>query len=419
MVAKMITGKTMNGALNYHENKVKEGLAECIAANLFPCRAEELNFHEKKNRFANQIKLNQRSKTNVVHISLNFGIGERLDKEKLNAIATTYMDKIGFGNQPYLVYHHFDAAHPHVHILTTSIQDNGKRIPLHNIGRNLSEKARKEIEEMFNLVQASGKQATKDVLLDPRMLQKASYGKSETKKTISKIVGTITRSYKYTSIPELNAVLQQYNVTADRGKEGTMMRQKGGLQYSIINQKGNKVGVPIKASSIYGKPTLANLEKQFKLNEVLRAPFKKNLQEKVDDVLSATSNLKLMTFINALNQQNIKVVLRQNDEGRIYGITFVDTHNRTVFNGSDLGKLYTANSILNRLSDVKDQKPEISRETLKPKITPVQNTRDYLPDSNQPVEGSQMLQTLFHAKQFDFSSERKPKRRKKKKGRSL
>ena len=286
----------MDGALNYNENKVKEGLAECIAANLFPCRAEELNFHEKKNRFTNQIKLNQRSKTNVVHISLNFGIGERLDKEKLNAIATTYMDKIGFGNQPYLVYNHFDAAHPHVHILTTSIQDNGKRIPLHNIGRNLSEKARKEIEEMFNLVQASGKQPIKDVLLDPRMLEKASYGKSETKKAISKIVGTITRSYKYTSIPELNAVLQQYNVTADRGKEGTMMRQKGGLLYSIIDKKGNKVGVPIKASSIYGKPTLANLEKQFKLNEVLRAPFKKKLQEKVDDVLSAGSNIKLMNL---------------------------------------------------------------------------------------------------------------------------
>lgn len=409
----------MIGALNYNENKVKEGLAECIAANLFPCSAQELNFHEKKNRFANQIKLNQRSKTNVVHISLNFGIGERLDKEKLNAIAATYMDKIGFGNQPYLVYNHFDAAHPHVHILTTSIQENGKRIPLHNIGRNQSEKARKEIEDMFNLVRANEKDITKDVLLDPRMLEKASYGKSETKKAISKIVGTITRSYKYTSIPELNAVLQQYNVTADRGKEGTMMRQKGGLLYSIIDKNGNKVGVPIKASSIYGKPTLANLEKQFKLNEVLRAPFKRKLQEKVDDVLSATSNSKLMHFVNALDQQNIKVVLRQNDEGRIYGITFVDTQNRTVFNGSDLGKLYTAKSILKRLSDVKDQKPQISRETLKPNINQMQNTRDYLPDSNQSVEGSQMLQNLFHAKQFDFSSERKPKRRKKKKGRSL
>jgi len=409
----------MTGALNYNENKVKEGLAECIAANLFPCGAEELNFHEKKNRFANQIKLNQRSKTNVVHISLNFGIGERLDKEKLNAIATTYMDKIGFGNQPYLVYHHFDAAHPHVHILTTSIQDNGKRIPLHNIGRNQSEKARKEIEDMFNLVRANEKDVAKDVLLDPRMLEKASYGKSETKKTISKIVRTITRSYKYTSIPELNAVLQQYNVTTDRGKEGTMMRQKGGLLYSIIDKKGNKVGVPIKSSSIYGKPTLANLEKQFKLNEVLRTPFKKKLQEKVDDVLSARPNLKLKEFVNALDQQNIKVVFRQNDEGRIYGVTFVDTHNRTVFNGSDLGKLYTAKSILNRLSDVKDQKPQISRETLKPNFSQIKSNRDYLFDRDQPVEGNQMLQNLFHAKQFDFSSELKPKRRKKKKGRSL
>ena len=105
-------------------------------------------------------------------------------------------------------------------------------------------------------------------------------------------------------------------------------------------------------------------------------------------------------------------VYRQNENGMIYGITFIDHNRRVVFNGSDLGKLYTAKSILNRFYDVKDQKPEISRETLKPKTAPVQNTRDYLPDKNQSVEVSQILQTLFHAKQFDFSSERKPKRRK-------
>ncbi len=372
MVAKMITGKTILGALNYNENKVKQGHAACIGANMFGCSPEELNFNEKKNRFESQINLNRRSKTNVVHISLNFGLHEKLDREILNAISDTYMNKIGFGNQPYLVYHHFDAAHPHVHILTTSIQDNGKRIPLHNLGRNQSEKARKEIELLFNLTKAEGKDISKDVLLDPKLLEKASYGKTETKRTISKIVRTITRSYKYTSLPELNAVLQQYNVVAEKGREGTIMHQKNGLVYCIVDEKGNKVGVPIKASSIYGKPTLANLEKQFKLNEALRVPLKKRVQDKVDQTFSNGANSKLVDFVKALEKDNIMVVFRQNDEGRVYGITFIDNHNKVVFNGSDLGKQYSAKAIMERLTEIPKTGP-INLTIAKPTISDIKN----------------------------------------------
>ena len=353
----MNAGKTILGALNYNENKVKSGEAECISANMFGCEPGELSFRGKKNRFDQQMQLNKRSKTNVVHISLNFGLREKLEKEVLKSISDAYMDKIGFGNQPYLVYQHFDAAHPHVHILTTSIQDNGKRISLHNIGRNQSEKARKEMEAMFNLVKAEGRVPAKEQLLDLKLLERTLYGKFETKQTISKVVRTITRSYKYTSIAELNAVLQQYNVVADRGKEGTIMHQRNGLLYSIVDGKGNKVGVPIKASSIHDKPTLANLEKQFKLNEALRKPLKKRLQDKIDQTFMNNANPKLVDFVKALEKENINTVFRQNEEGRVYGITFIDQHQRVVFNGSDLGKQYGAKAIMERLTEIPNAGP--------------------------------------------------------------
>lgn len=62
------------------------------------------------------------------------------------------MQKIGFGAQPYLVYEHHNAGHRHIHIVSTNIQRAGSRIKLHNVGRNQSEKARKEIE--FKLFKA-------------------------------------------------------------------------------------------------------------------------------------------------------------------------------------------------------------------------------------------------------------------------
>jgi hypothetical protein len=349
MVARIRTGKNMLGALNYNENKVREGKAQCIAENVFGARVDQLAFAAKQKRFDDQMRLNRRSKTNVVHISLNFAVGEKLGNEKLTQIAASYMARIGFGDQPYLVYNHFDAAHPHVHILTTSIQSNGKRIPLHNLGRVQSEKAREEVEQLFNLTKASGRKLLNDVFVDMRTVDAAKYGKSETKAAISKIVLAVMRSYKFTSIPELNAVLKQFNVIADRGNEGTRMFEKKGLVYRMLDEKGSKVGVPIKASAINGKPTLSNLEKLFKLNEALRMPRKARIQKAIQDVFNNGARPTVSDFIARLRKENIVPVFRQNESGRVYGLTFIDNQTRVVFNGSDLGKEYSAKSLLERL----------------------------------------------------------------------
>lgn len=348
MVAKVNSGKDIRGILNYNENKIKDGVAKCIHENLFGQDVEKLSFSAKLKGFENVMNLNRRATTKAVHISLNFHASEKLNEDTLTQIASTYMDKIGFGSQPYLVYQHFDAAHPHVHIVTTNIKRDGSRILLYNIGRNQSEKARKEIERDYKLVEASGRTQAHNKLstID---LNKIEYGKSETKRSISNVVRFVVRSYRYTSLPELNAVLSQYNIMADRGSERSQMNSKNGLLYRLFDERGKKVGVPIKASSIYNKPTLKYLEKQFKLNAALREPHKERLKKCIDDAFNGKRSLTRSAFEWTMNNQGIRVLFRQNDEGRIYGITFVDHKTKTVFNGSDLGKAYSAKAITDQL----------------------------------------------------------------------
>ena len=354
MVAKVISGKDMQGALNYNEQKVEQGKALCIQANLFKREVAQLNFYDKLNRFTDLNERNKRTKTNTLHISLNFDLGEKLDAEQLCKIASTYMSKIGFGDQPYLVYEHKDAAHPHVHILTTLIQENGKRIPIHYLGKNQSEKARREIELEFGLVQAESKKKNINEFIHPVDVQKAIYGKSETRRSIVNIVRIVTRSYKYTSLPELNAALRQYNVTADRGTEQSKMFERKGLLYSLIDEKGLRIGIPVKASAIPGKPTVAFLEKQFKLNEVLRQPHKDPLRKTIEQTLHAAHVVSKEQFKSSLEEKNIEVVFRTNTEGRTYGVTFIDNRSRVIFNGSDLGKSFSAKAIVERLSAKED-----------------------------------------------------------------
>lgn len=340
MVAKIISGKNINGALNYNEKKVEQGKAELIWQSGFHKDIQHMNFYDKLQRFNDLTMRNERTKTNAVHISLNFAVGEKIHEAKLIQIANQYLDQIGFGNQPYLVYLHKDAGHPHIHIVTTNIKPTGERISLHNLGRTKSEEARKSIETQYGLVCADHKELKKE---QSPILTKVKYGKDDTKRSISNVVRGIVDSYNYTSIPELNAVLSKYNVQADRGHKGSTMFAKNGLLYWSLDNNGAKVGVPIKASSIYGSPTLKNLERKFESNRAIRNQHKEQLKNRIDRVLKTDASPA--GFQQALSSKGIDVVFRRNDQGRLYGVTYVDHDSKTVFNGSDLGKAYSANAL--------------------------------------------------------------------------
>lgn len=363
MVAIIHTPNNLRTALNYNEQKIKEKKAVCIAAANYPKDLKDLNFHTKLNRLQNLAALNQNVKRNTVHISLNFDPSEKLSPAVLENIASAYIEKIGFAGQPYLVYQHLDAGHPHIHILTTNIRCNGKRIELHNIGRNQSEKARKEIENEFNLVKAGSEKISENLKSAP--VQKIQYGKSETKRSVSNVLTKVINSYKFTSLPELNAVLQLFNVVAERGTENSRTYQKNGLLYHLLDEKGNKIGVPIKASLFYNKPTLSFLEKKFLQNESQREGYKKNIKNRIDWLLLKSSHHSLQEIINLLDKEKIQAVIRQNTSGLVYGITYVDHKTGCVFNGSDLGKPYSAKGLQERCTT--SASTGISRQPSEPK----------------------------------------------------
>ncbi len=219
---------------------------------------------------------------------------------------------------------------------------------MNNIGRNQSEAARKSIELEFGLTQAEGRKQTQENPLKVRA-QKVQYGKTQTKRAITNVLDVVVDQYKYTSLAELNAILKLYNVMADRGKEDTKMFEKRGLVYTALDDKGNKIGTPIKASAFYSKPTLKYLEQKFIQNEPLRHVHQLKLKTAIKWTL-AKKKLTLDEFKEALAREGINVVLRQNAQGNIYGITYVDFRTKCVFNGSDLGKEYSAKGILEQLS---------------------------------------------------------------------
>lgn len=411
MVARITIPKSIKQALNYNEQKLKEGKARCLYANLFIKDAVKLNFYDKLNRFERHISLNQRAKSNTLHISLNFSPGEKFEHEKLTAIANSYMQKIGFDNQPYLVYQHLDAGHPHLHIVATNITSQGKRLSLHNLGKDASNIARKEIETEFNLLRAEDRPKIMDQITAIQT-QKIHYGKTPTKRAISNVIQAVIPYYKYASLPELNAILKLYNLVADRGQENGLIYKNNGLVYRVLDEDGNKIGVPIKASSLPGQPTLTKLNELFVRNRSLKESFRKATRVKIDWTLAGKLR-DLTAFKEALKKEQIMLIPRENEKGLVYGLTYIDLQNKIVFNGSEIGKAYSAKGISEKLQGITPLiQPAVS---LKPKVpsasipfykfpSKTKDLIDLMRDVLQPVE-------IFEPMTFELRRRKRKKRK--------
>jgi hypothetical protein len=361
MVAVIHSSSSLRNILNYNEQKVKTGAARCLEAAYYPKEAANLTFNQKLLRLEKLTELNQRTKVNSVHISLNFDPSEKLEAEKLKRISQDYLERIGFVGQPYLLYEHMDSGHPHLHIVTTNIKPDGARIALHNLGKNQSEEARRAIEKVYGLVEANKSALRETYRLKPVDARRVSYGKAETKKAIANVLQAIIGKYRFSSLAELNAVLKLYKVTADNGAENSRLRQHEGLLYHLLDEQGKAIGTPIKASLFYNNPGLKKLNVLFAENRLAKEPAKVRIRNEIDLALLPRKG-SLRDMIGDLKRSGIDTVVRQNEQGVIYGLTYIDHNSRVVLNGSDLGKAYSAKGVLGRCADIRadEKKKKIS-----------------------------------------------------------
>lgn len=420
MVTVIRSGASIRRTFLYNENKVKKGVAECIAAVNYPVDLEDTDATMRVNMLLRTASLHPGVKLKSTHISLNFAPGEKLSDALMTKIAGEYMEQIGFGDQPYLVYRHDDAAHPHIHIATTKIRPDGTRIDTQYIGKNKSEPARKTLELKYNLVRAE-EQRGQVLSLVPVNAAKVIYGIAPTKSAIVTVLKNILPKYKYTSLHELNAVLRQYNVLADPGTEQSRTLKHHGLVYHVLDGNGMPVGVPIKASAMYNNPGLKYLEDRYTINKKEREPFKVRIKNAIDLTILRSPGITLERLAAMLKPEGIHVAIRQNSEGFIYGLTYVDHRTQCVFNGSAIGKEYSAKGMLEKLNGAVVKPAEMKQKnTSQPvsgeKSVPV-SLAEHKTISSEGQDEKGLLEDLM---QHEYSAQNVPfdwKRRKKKKKR--
>ncbi|SBV90387.1 conjugal transfer protein MobB [uncultured Dysgonomonas sp.] len=361
MVAKISKGSSLQGALLYNQEKVKEQQAEVLFSNRIILNKDgSLSMYLANQSFAPYLNANQNTEKTVSHISINPHPDDVVCDEMYREIAQTYMQKLGYGNQPYIVYKHEDLDRKHIHIVTINIDENGKKVD-DSFEKRRSKDITRELEKFYNLHPAEKKKKQSEEL---PTLKRVDYQSGDIKKQISSISKSLIKNYRFQSVNEFRALLSLYGVTVEEVKGEAKGKNYSGLVYSAIDKKNEKVGNPIKASVIGKSVGYDALQSRLEYSTKYMKEHKVFESPKLI-VGSAIGNYTdKQTFVNDLAKNNINVVFRENTEGRIYGATFIDHQSRCVFNGSKMGKEFSAN-IFNELfkSDTTNTPPLIINPT--------------------------------------------------------
>jgi|SRR6185312_4019177 len=331
--------------LRYNEQKVAQGLAVKIGAENFLRDYDRLSKADIIERFRQRSSFNERLHDHGVHFSLNFGKTELLDNTKMVQIANRYMSGMGFEDQPYVIYRHHDAGHTHLHIVATNVKADGSGILIERDGLFKAHALSRKLENEFSLLRSAKAKPEEQQRFAVEHAQRVTYGEPGLKRAISDVLNTVVGHYNYTSLDEFNAILKQYNVTANPGSENSRLHQRGGLLYHALDGDGNRIGVPIKASLFHLKPTLKNLEKRFEQNQSLREDSRKRLHTAIEWALSGRAP-DWKGFTESLEKEGISVVtLRKEDKERVF---FVDHAGKSAFAGDSLGNGYDLGALRNR-----------------------------------------------------------------------
>lgn len=370
MVIRILTGKDVSGSVRYNEKKVAQGLAECIQIANYP----DSRLAHKQVRFRQQFleqyaKLNPNVAKPAVHLAIAFHPSESLSKDLLRKIGDEVMEEAGYKNQPYLIYAHNDTRHPHIHVVSVSIDADGNRIRDSYI-KNRLHQIRRKIEINYKLVQAEPISTT----TNRERVGEGVNGKVALEKPITTIVEEALKMNSFASVKSFQYYLKS------RGIE--MSVQSGETTTGISFQARNKKGAlsrPVKASDLWFKPTYNRLIDKFYCDTASHNQKCKQLESILDRYLPNSLGKSEKAYKDSLLQIGIEVV--NIDTGYLY----IQNQKGLVTHESELGISYSKQALMEQIAKKAFQQPS-KNYNASPSYLPIKGRRTNPGQKSEGIE---------------------------------
>ncbi|SFO17814.1 Relaxase/Mobilisation nuclease domain-containing protein [Paenimyroides ummariense] len=339
MIAKIGKSANLYGALAYNNTKVDKENGKILMVNkMIETLNGQYSVGQLFRSFEPYLIANRNTEKHTLHISLNPDPKDLVSDDRFRQIAEEYMDAVGYGEQPFVVFKHTDIDRTHIHIVSVCVDEQGRKIS-DKFERVRSMKVCRELEKKHSLIAATEKEHQ----VKSKVFKPVNYKAGDVKSQIASLVRHLPNYYKFQTLGEYNALLSLFNITTEKIDSEIEGKKNKGLLYFPLNKKGEKAGIPLKASLFGKKAVLSALEQHFEKCKVTlkNHACKQTLKSVISKTLKHTDDE--VNFKKQLLEQGINVVVRRNDSDRIYGITFIDHNSKTVWNGSRLGKELSAN----------------------------------------------------------------------------
>ena len=340
MIAKIGRSENLYGALAYNNLKVEKENGQILFTNkIIETPSGAYTVVQLTQSFEPYLIANRNTQYHTLHISLNPDPKDKVSDDRYREMAQEYMQEMGYGEQPFVVFKHTDIDRSHIHIVSVCVDENGKKIS-DKFEKMRSMNVCRELERKHGLIPATDKEGNQiDKVFHP-----VDYRAGDIKSQIASVIRHLPNYYQFQTLGEYNALLSLFNITIEKVEGELHGKTQQGLLYIPLDEKGERAGHPFKAS-LFGKNAgLPALELHIEKckTSLKNTRTKQTLQSTITIALQTTSDEQ--AFKKQLREQGINVVVRRNDVGRIYGMTFIDHNSKTVWNGSNLSKELSANT---------------------------------------------------------------------------
>lgn len=347
MVAKISSNTSLFSTLLYNKNKVDKDEAKLLSSkNVYEKANGSFSMQTTIKSFEPYLVANKRTEKPIFHVSINPSPEDILTDEQYQEIADRYMEEMGYDNQPYVVFKHTDIQRTHLHIVSIRVDENGKKLES-NFEHMRSMKICRQLEKDFNLHPAT-KQGQQAYNIPTKAL---NYKEGNVKQEVGNTAKAVLNNCKFQSLGEFRTLLEKMNVTVEEVKGLKNGKPYHGLIYSALDKNKQKIGTPFKASLFRKSINLHTLEKYFEKSkqQIQANKIKEHLKPILVQAMLQSQSMDEFKLL--LKGKNVEPIFRQNTEGRIYGVSFIDYQNKTIFNGSRLGKEFSANVFERKFAD--------------------------------------------------------------------
>jgi hypothetical protein len=372
MIIKILSSSATFSGVNYNEDKVAKGTAELLAAENFGMLhtgrtgigdTDYKGYLQSWSKSEDGIQTVKQPQFHAV-ISCE---GREKDGYELQDIAQQYLEKMGYGENPYLIYFHTDTPNNHVHLVSSRVNAEGRKID-ESFERTRSQKAMKEIlrqdvgEEMRAHIKKAlrynfSTEAQFKLLLEGQGVKVEDDGIGYCLIKYGRIIsaldkGTVAEKAATYAAPEgrmkqLRALLAKYRPGLEEKELRALLQSRFGVELVFHQAKGK--------NTPYGYTLIDHAKKQvlkgsqvMKLSELLHTAKPLSVAQRHDQrteqasrwAITSQADARILQRIFHLKPDSPRVNSAKDEEAREYA---ADRLNSLLANGKQLPEVLDSN----------------------------------------------------------------------------